>query len=297
MTEPGKGYAFAVTSALFSGTNYVIGKVVLVELSPEHLVTMIFSIAAVLQCFWVFQSGEWRDLRHWSGKGWAAVLVFSGLSVAALWTLWAGVKHLDPSVAAFISRLQTPVTIFLGIWFLKERFRFLEAIGGLIVLAGVVILYATSGVQVGFWFWVMVSSGVIWGVTEVVAKIALRYVDATLLSFVRTALVAIVYLLFMAVQETPLLHLGRLWVGVLAIALMGPTLARWFYLFALKRLAVSKAALVNQIQPIFVALIAFTFLGTIPTLREWIGGLMILAGCFALIGGKGRIRNSIRYTA
>ena len=272
-------------SALLSGTNYVLGKVVLAQLSPEHLVALIFSLAALIQGAWMLQTGQWRNVVRCSAKAWAYVILFSALSVGALWTLWAGVKHLDPSVAAFISRLQTLVTVFLGIWLLSERFRILEAVGGLIVISGVAILYVSEGVQVSFWFWVMVSSGILWGVTEVVAKVALRHIDATPLSFIRTTLVAIFYLLFMAVQGTPLLNLGKLWWGILGIALMGPTLARWFYLFALKRLAVSKAALVNQIQPLFVSLIAFTFLGTVPGLREWMGGLLILTGCVVMIVG------------
>lgn len=288
MSEPGKGYTFAMLSALLSGTNYVLGKVVLADLSPAHLVALIFSIATLIQGAWMLQSGQWREVLHCSAKAWRYVLLFSALSIAALWTLWAGVKYLDPSVAAFISRLQTLVTVFLGIWLLGERFRILEAVGGVVVIAGLGLLYATEGVQVSLWFWVMVASGIFWGVTEVVAKVALRHINATPLSFIRTAIVALFYLLLLTIQGQPLLGLGNKWWGVIGIALMGPTLARWFYLFALKRLPVSKASLVNQIQPIFVALVAFTFLGTIPGIRDWIGGLLILAGCSVMIWGQNR---------
>jgi len=288
LSEPGKGYTFAMLSALLSGTNYVLGKVVLADLSPAHLVALIFSIATLIQGAWMLQSGQWREVLHCSAKAWRYVLLFSALSIAALWTLWAGVKYLDPSVAAFISRLQTLVTVFLGIWLLGERFRILEAVGGVVVIAGLGLLYATEGVQVSLWFWVMVASGIFWGVTEVVAKVALRHINATPLSFIRTAIVALFYLLLLTIQGQPLLGLGNKWWGVIGIALMGPTLARWFYLFALKRLPVSKASLVNQIQPIFVALVAFTFLGTIPGIRDWIGGLLILAGCSVMIWGQNR---------
>ena len=286
MSEPGKGYTFAMLSALLSGTNYVLGKVVLANLSPAHLVALIFSIATLIQGAWMIQTGQWREVLHCSARAWRYVLLFSALSIVALWTLWAGVKYLDPSVAAFISRLQTLVTVFLGIWLLGERFRVLEAVGGVVVIAGVGMLYATEGVKLSLWFWVMVASGVFWGVTEVVAKVALRHINATPLSFIRTAIVALFYLLLLTFQGQPLLGLGHKWWGVIGIALMGPTLARWFYLFALKRLPVSKASLVNQIQPIFVAIVAFTFLGTIPGIREWVGGLLILAGCTVMIWGQ-----------
>jgi drug/metabolite transporter (DMT)-like permease len=277
-----------------SGANYVLGKVVLTDLSPSHLVALIFSIAAILQGLWITKTGQWRDFCGCSPRGWFHVFLFSSLSVAALWTLWAGIKYLDPTVASFISRLQTPVTVLLGIYLLQERFRLYEGIGGAFVLLGVVVIYASFDFRISVWFWVMVTSGILFGLTEVSAKVALRYLAPEPLSFLRTLMVAAFFMIVIIIKKTPLFNLGYHWWGVLAIGLMGPTLARLFYLFALKHLDVSKAALVNQIQPVFVAAIAFTFLHTIPTLRAWIGGVLILTGCFLMIAGKERIRKLLR---
>jgi drug/metabolite transporter (DMT)-like permease len=290
LSEPAQGYLLALAAALLSGANYVLGKVVLVNLSPTQLVAMIFSIATILQGGWMLKAVRFGEILRCPRRGWIAISSFIVLSIAALWSLWSGVKYLDPAVAAFISRVQTLVTVFLGICFLRERFRLIEAIGGLIVIVGVAIMYYSAGIQVSFWFWVMFASGVLWGITEVTAKVALRYMDAIPLSFVRTAAVALFFLLLSAIEGLPLVKLGNLWWGVAGIALMGPTLARLVYLLALKRLAVSKAALVNQIQPLFVSLIAFIFLGTIPGLKEWIGGLCILGGCTAMVWGQ-RVMN------
>ncbi len=294
MSESGKGYAFAVLSSVLSGVNYVLGKKVLQNLSPEHLVALIFSMAAIIQAGWMLQSGQWRSIRGCTAKGWGYIFIFSALSIAALWTLWAGVKNLDPSVASFISRLQTMVTVFLGIWLLSERFRAWEALGGIIVILGVAVIYAAAGLEMGWWFWVMVTSAVLWGVTEIIAKVALRHIAATPLSFIRTTLVALFYLLLLAAKGEPLLRLGTNWWGVLGIAIMGPTLARWFYLFALQRLAVSKAALINQVQPLFVFLVAFLWLRTIPSGRELFGGALILVGSVVMIMAQGRVRGWIR---
>ncbi len=294
MSNRGKGYAFAIISACLSGANYVLGKVALTDLSPSHLVALIFSIAAVLQGFWIMKTGQWRDFDRCAPRGWFHAFLFSSLSIAALWTLWAGIKYLDPTVASFISRLQTPVTVLLGIYLLHERFRFYEVIGGIFVILGVVVIYASFDFRISVWFWIMVASGVLFGLTEVSAKVALRYLAPEPLSFLRTLIVAVFFLILLLFKGIPLFNLGHRWWGVLAIALMGPTLARMFYLFALKYLDVSKAALVNQVQPVFVATIAFTFLRTIPTLRAWIGGILILTGCSLMIAGKDRIRRLLR---
>ncbi len=290
MSEPGKGYTFAILSALLSGINYVLGKAVLADMSPTHLVALIFTLAAIIQGGWMLHTGQWRSVRHCSRRGWWAVTFFSALSILALWSLWAGIKYLDPTVASFISRLQTLVTVFLGIYLLRERFRFIEAVGGFVVISGLVLIGFSPEVKLSLWFWVMVGSAICWGITEVLAKIALRHLEATPLSFVRTVVVAIFFLIWAAFDGTPMFNLGKLWWGVAAIALLGPTLARWFYLFALQRLDVSKAVLVSQVQPLFVWPLAFAFMHTIPSIREWIGGFLILSGCVAMIAGEKRIK-------
>jgi drug/metabolite transporter (DMT)-like permease len=286
LSEPGKGYTFAILSSLLSGINYVLGKAVLADMSPVHLVALIFSIATIIQGYWMIQTGQWRSIRKCSGRGWRAILAFSAISIVALLTLWTGVKYLDPTVASFISRLQTLVTVFLGIYLLRERFKLIEALGGLAVISGLVTIGFSPDIKLSIWFWVMVASAVCWGVTELAAKIALRYLEATPLSFVRTAIVAVFFLIWTSFDDAPLFNLGKLWWGVIAIALLGPTFARWFYLFALQRLDVSKAVLISQIQPLFVWPLAFAFMGAIPGVREWIGGALILAGCFVMITGE-----------
>ena len=40
----------------------------------------------------------------------------------------------------------------------------------------------------------------------------------------------------------------------------------------------------SQFQPVGVAAAAVILFGTLPSLREWIGGLLIIAGCLMLVG-------------
>ena len=288
MSNSGKGYAFVVASACLTGAIYTLGKVVLVAISPVLLIAWIFSIAAVLLGVWSAVSGQWRGILRCTGKDWFLILAFSAFSIAALQTMWTGVKYLDPTVASFIGRLQTLVTIFLGVLFLKERFRTLEAIGGLVLVIGIVIIRISFDVSLSLWFWIMAASGVFFGVTEIFAKQAVRTIHPITLNFVRNSIIAISFMIFVLLRKNEsLFDLGRFWPHVVAIGVIGPLLSRSCFLFALKYIDVSKAVLINQLQPLFVYAIAFTALGLMPSLREWMGGLLILGGCIALIGGRG----------
>lgn len=73
------------------------------------------------------------------------------------------------------------------------------------------------------------------------------------------------------------------------VALCGPILARAFYYSALRRIALSRAALLNQTQPLFVAALAAGLYGTLPGSRQILGGLLILGGSCLLIYTRFRI--------
>jgi drug/metabolite transporter (DMT)-like permease len=279
------GYAAATASAVFSAAMFAIGKWVVTGLSPIHLIALIFSIATILMGAWLTVSRRWHEIAQCSLTGWILVLIFCAFSIGALITMWTGIQHLDPTVAAFLSRLEVIVAVILGVSFLRERFRLMEGIGGLIVFVGLVVLRVTFDVEMSLWFWVMIASAVLFGATEFVAKITVRHLAPIPLTFLRDLIVALFFLILTISKHIPLLEVGPYWWGIIATAILGPALGRVFYLLALKYIEISKAALITQTKPLFVAVIALIALNMIPTPRQWIGGVLIIIGCALTIGG------------
>jgi drug/metabolite transporter (DMT)-like permease len=125
-----------------------------------------------------------------------------------------------------------------------------------------------------------------WGITEGLAKIVVRHMEPLVFTWGRCMLLAPVFLVTASADGLVLPPTGALWAGVIGIALAGPVLARYLYMKSLTLLPVSKAALINQLQPIWVALLAGLIFQSIPTLKECIGGVMIIAGCMLLVRRK-----------
>jgi drug/metabolite transporter (DMT)-like permease len=73
---------------------------------------------------------------------------------------------------------------------------------------------------------------------------------------------------------------------ILVTALAGPFLGRTLYMYSLRNLEISRAALINQSQPLFVAIYSAILLHTLPSRREWTGGLLIVAGALALVSWR-----------
>jgi len=133
-------------------------------------------------------------------------------------------------------------------------------------------------------FLLVLGGALCFGVAEVVARKGVLEVEPSVFAFVRNSIVTLLLIILNLAWGLPkLADFGELWYLTPVAALLGPFLARLTFLYAIRRVEVSKASILNQTQPLFVAILAFAFLQTIPSVREWIGGIFILAGCVMMI--------------
>ncbi len=65
---------------------------------------------------------------------------------------------------------------------------------------------------------------------------------------------------------------------VLAMSVVSTMLSVIFFLEGVKRLGAARASIAGMAEPVFVALIAYLFLGEVLTITEGAGSLMILTG-------------------
>jgi drug/metabolite transporter (DMT)-like permease len=215
------------------------------------------------------------------------LVVHSALAVAGTGGWYAGLVTLGVGLAAFSGRTEVLVTIALGAWLLGERLRRLEVVGGALALAGLALMClpegGTGGLRVGF-VWVFLGS-LGFGASEVLAKVALREVDANTAVLVRSVLLAAAWIGIALVTGEAKVPEGYVVLAAAGAALCGPVAARVFYLHALRTLDLSRAALVAQVQPLCAALIGYAALGDALAPLEWAGGLVLLLGTVLVVRG------------
>jgi drug/metabolite transporter (DMT)-like permease len=284
------GYLFSGMSALFASVAIVTGKWTLQSISPLTLNALIFPIGAIILGLGMIPRKGWGRIFALNGTAWLWTLIFTVLAFVAIWTHWIGIKMMDPTLASFLNRSETLVTILLGVMILGERFTQGEGFGAILVLAGIVLMKFTLRMEYSTGFWVVLFSSVCFGTAEFIAKIAVRYVDPLTLSFVRNFISAVMFWIAVAFVGTPFAGVRSVFWGVIIIAFMGPILTRPIYLAALRHIEVSKVALINQSQPVFVAILALLALNQTPALREIIGGVFVIGGCLVIIISRKKIR-------
>lgn len=283
------GYLYASLSAVMASILIVSGKWTLHTISPLALSALIFTIGAIVLGLAMLPRKRWKRIRAIDARGWRWTIAFSVLAFVAIWTYWIGLKMMDPTLASFLNRFETLVTISLGIVILGERFTKGEGLGTFLVLGGIVLMKLTFRAEYSAGFWVVLFAALCFGTAEFIAKIAVRYVDPLTLSFLRNVITSVLFWIAVAFVGTSFEGAGSVWWGILIVAFAGPILTRPIYLYALKYIEVSKAALINQSQPVFVAILAFVALSQTPAPREIIGGLFVIGGCLLIIVSRKKI--------
>lgn len=277
------GYFLAGLSAFMAGILIVTGKGVLEVISPLALNALIFPLGSVVLAAAALPQKRYTRIFALDRRAWGWTMLFSTLAFIAIWAYWAGIQMMDPTLASFLNRSETLVTIALGIMILGERFSKREGWGAGLVLLGIVVMKITFRGEYSTGFWVVLFSAVCFGTAELVAKIAIRYVDPLTLSLLRNIANSIMFGVAVLITGTSFAGAGSVWWGILIVALTGPILTRPIYLYALKYLELSKVALINQSQPVFVAGLSLLLLQQIPAPREIIGGLCVIGGCLVVI--------------
>ncbi len=280
------GYSYVIASTLAAALSTVVGKWNLNAISPLLMNSLIFSIAASILSVTLISTKGFRAVFSLSRKGWFWLLMFSASSWLAIWAFWAGVQRMDPSLAAFLNRLEVPVAILLGIIILKEHFTKTETLGAILSLSGIVVMRLTLRFEYSSGFWLVLTGALFFGITEFISKIAVRHVQPSVLTYIRNMFIATGYWIAFFSIDGSFEGLGDVWTGVVALGILGPIFSRMMYLKALQQLALSKVAVISQSQPVLVLLIAFLALGQLPAFREIMGGLLLVIGSLLMISSQ-----------
>jgi transporter family protein len=128
---------YALGSAFFASLTAILGKVGVAGL-PSNLATLVRTVVILLFALaLVTARQEWRPLENKA----TLFLVLSGLATGASWLCYYRALQLGPaSRVAPIDKLSVALTIVLAAVFLGESITWKTALGGVLVVAGSLVL-------------------------------------------------------------------------------------------------------------------------------------------------------------
>ncbi|OWK41943.1 EamA family transporter [Fimbriiglobus ruber] len=131
---------FALGSAVFAALTAVLGKVGVTEVN-SNLATLIRTVVIlVVTALIITGRGEWEPLDKISARG-TLFLILSGIATGLSWLCYYRALQLAPaSKVAPVDKLSVAIVIILAVVFLGEPLTWKVAVGGALVVAGVVVL-------------------------------------------------------------------------------------------------------------------------------------------------------------
>ncbi len=287
-----QGYFFALMSGIAAGATVAVGKLVSANLPSLAYVLLLTVFSGLMTWIWMITKKEPLAkvpadvMRSFSGH----VLC----SFLAIWTFWQGTKLMEAAVASFSVRIELVFVLILSWLFLKERLRPIEMIGAVVIVFGTSLMGLDFGAGVGIsmFHWesmtsnsgvLMLVSGASFAGAEVFAKnLSLKIAPASLVVWRSLALVFCYILAMLITSEAWVLPLTKDLALIALAALLGPVLARIWFMESLRRITLGRASLLAQVEPVVTLGVAWVLLGESGALSDSVGSILILIGCILL---------------
>jgi drug/metabolite transporter (DMT)-like permease len=132
------GALMAVTAALIYSVYIIVGTNVMKHVTAIQSSAIIFASAGTVYGILTFTNGAHFPA---SNTGWLAMLgmiLFS--TIIPVTTFLAGLDRVGPTNAAMLSTLEPVVTVLLAAWLFGERLTSVTLLGGMLILAAVIVL-------------------------------------------------------------------------------------------------------------------------------------------------------------
>jgi transporter family protein len=136
---------FAIGAAIFAAATTLLGKIGVKEVNSNvatliRVVVMLVVTTGLISC-----RQEWQGLSSISSRNWL-IIIASGLATGLSWLCYFRALQLAPaSQVAPVDKLSVAIVIVVGIAALGEPLTWQIAVGGLLIVAGVLLVTWGSG--------------------------------------------------------------------------------------------------------------------------------------------------------
>jgi len=282
MNDEQKGILFTILTSLSLGINVIFGRLIVSTVSVEMSNTIWFMFASILYIAFFILTHNTKNFKIIFQRK-KEILVIGILSAigSVLWMY--GLFYAGTNNMAFVFQVNVVFTVLLGVVFLKERFKKIEAAGILIAVAGIIILsYNNSEISI-LSIVIILISALFNALSNFASKIFVKKINPVTMAGGRAIFIFLLILGYTIITnriqtDIPSIVFLYAFLGGLSGAFIG------FMLFykALEKIKISKAMTIRTIEPFLVVIFSFVLLMIIPTQNQLIGGSLIMVGIIIL---------------
>jgi len=203
--------------------------------------------------------------------------IIAGLFLAIHWISYFYALKLSNVAIGMLSLFSYPViTALLEPFFIKIKFDPIHLFLGLIVIIGIFFLAPEFDIESKQLRGVLLGlvSALFYALRLLILKKQIQSYNGSILMFYQLLIITII--LSPMLFYTDITSLQSQFPFILILALLTTAIGHTLFVQSLKYFTASTASIINSTQSIFGIIIAYLFLGEIPTWNTFIGGVLIL---------------------
>jgi O-acetylserine/cysteine efflux transporter len=270
------------TLLVVDSLHYVFARLLLPHVPPEVSGSYIMAISALEVA--AFTRGRLRlDLLRRHLPFFLAIGILVG---ASTYLGMVAVRYIDPGTAALLSRVSVVFGVGLGVAWLGERLARVEAIGAGLAVVGVVVVAFRPGNYLRLGSLLTLGGTLCYALHAALVKRYGGQMPFAHFFFYRLVATAA----FLAL--IPLAHGGFVapgpigWLLLALTATVDTVVSRGLYYLALRRLDMTLHTILLTLSPVITMLWSFALFGSVPSAREALGGIAVLAGVLLVTGSR-----------
>lgn len=278
-----KGYLFALVATLSFSNVYIFSKAALNEVHLAQFGVYWFAIGATLSFLFAAHKKKLGQLSSLTKKQVRILITLGILEILTTTSFFISINIIaDPSVTSFLGNMFPVMVTLGGIFILKERFGWIEVLGGMLAISGVFVISYTGGMTLKTIF--IKGTGIIFvnalfaTIATLVVKVNVKKLSPELLILNRTVwLLAFSLIMFFVYGQSfaiPMSAFKNIAVG----AVLGPFLAILTVYYSYQYIEASRSAIVQSLKGIFVLVGAFLVFKTFPAQHQFFGGIITVLG-------------------
>ncbi|MBT8308813.1 MAG: EamA family transporter [Flavobacteriaceae bacterium] len=260
-------------ATLFISTSGALGKYI--EMPTPVIIWWRCFLAAIF--LYVFCKYRKTSLKIQTKKD-VAPFVISSLFLGAHWITYFYSLKLSNVAIGMLSLFTFPIiTAILEPFFVKVRFDRMHIVLGLIVLLGIYILAPEFSIESDHVKGILLGilSAICYSIRTLILKRHVATYNGTILMFYQVLILTVVLLPTLYFMGSS--GIKTQYPYVLLLALLTTAIGHTLFIGSLRYFKVSTASIIGSIQPIYGIIIAFFFLGEIPTWNTFFGGMLIIS--------------------
>jgi len=290
-----KGISLAFLATLGMANVYVFSKAALLEVNYFQFQFYWFGYALLWNMGYLSISGLIRKIPQLSRRSNWNLLIIGILELGAASTMFLAIQLAEnPTIVSFLSNATPLFVTILGIRFLGERFNFIEAIGILFTIGGVILITYTRNTTLAQFFgegsgWILISS-LFLSVSIIFAKSNIKSIHPSILALNRVVFIFVFGAIAILVRQDSLSISGNAHMNMAIGSFLGPLVTALAQYSALKYIEASRAMIIQATRGLFVLIGSMIYLSIVPSSLQVIGGIITILGVIIMTWGKMRLK-------